>query len=40
MGVVITVLIASLFTSTGTQAISEISEWIQERLPEPKDGKR
>lgn len=39
MGVIITILAVSLFTSVGSQTISETAEWIEKNLPKPKADK-
>ena len=40
MGVVTTVLIASLFTSGGAQAIRETAEWLQKKFPKPEEDNK
>ena len=40
MGVVTTVLIASLFTSSGTQAIRETAEWLQKKSTKPEEDNK
>ena len=40
MGVVTTVLIACLFTSSGTQAIRETAEWLQKKFPKPEEDNK
>lgn len=37
MGVVTTVLIASLFTTAGAQTVRETVEWLQKKLPKPEN---
>lgn len=40
MGIVTTVLITSLFTSSGAQAIRETADWLQKNLPKPKEDNK
>lgn len=39
MGIITTILVVSLFTSAGSQAINETTEWIEKHLPKPKADK-